>query len=90
MALSDLPSFALAQIVCTFAGTAAAAPSNASPTNTAAPNTSPSATAAPDTASAGADVLLGGPGGGRVMRYRCTEALRTVPQAAQSAGTAVR
>jgi hypothetical protein len=35
-------------------------------------------------------VLLGGPGGGRVMRFRCTEALRTVPQAAQSAGTAVR
>jgi hypothetical protein len=95
MALSDLPSFALAQIVCTFAGTAAAAPDTATPSaaTPAAPSKSAAAASAAPTASPaapGQSVLLGGPGGGRVMRFRCTEALRTVPQAAQSAGTAVR
>ncbi|GGO52251.1 hypothetical protein GCM10012287_36150 [Streptomyces daqingensis] len=64
--LEELPSFALAQIVCTYA----------------------------DTAASGSDrsVILGGParGGGdgqRLRRYECGPALRTSPEAAETAGT---
>lgn len=71
--LDELPSFALAQIVCTFADTAAADANNA--------------------------VVLGGPGktadgdrdraGDLLQRYECGSALRTRPEAAETAGTKV-
>ncbi|MFG3252394.1 hypothetical protein [Streptomyces sp. NPDC048172] len=73
--LDELPSFALAQIVCTFADTAAADANNA--------------------------VTLGGPEGGEdadgdggkagppLQRFECGTALRTRPEAAETAGTKV-
>ncbi|GAA2074543.1 lipoprotein [Streptomyces albiaxialis] len=73
--LDELPSFALAQIVCTFADTAAADADNA--------------------------VTLGGPEGGAdedgdgersgppLQRFECGTALRTRPEAAETAGTKV-
>ncbi|MDX3238052.1 hypothetical protein PV392_20680 [Streptomyces sp. ME03-5709C] len=62
--LADLPPFALAQLVCTYAGTAAAP-------------------------GKGGGVLLGGSDGGPVRRFTCTGGLRTDPEAAETAGTAV-
>ncbi|WP_406268283.1 hypothetical protein OH779_25125 [Actinacidiphila glaucinigra] len=62
--LSDLPPFALAQLVCTYAGTGAAAGSGG--------------------------VLLGGSDDTPVRRFTCTGALRTDPEAAETAGTAVK
>jgi len=59
-----LPSFALAQIVCTFAGTAAG--------------------------SKGHTVVLGFSGSEAARRFSCTSDLRTLPEAAETAGTAVR
>lgn len=60
----ELPSFALAQIVCTFAGTAAG--------------------------STDRTVVLGFSGTAAARRFRCTSDLRTLPDAAQTAGTAVK
>ncbi|MFI9099672.1 hypothetical protein ACIGXA_04040 [Streptomyces fildesensis] len=67
LSLDELPSFALAQLVCTF-------------------------TAAPGVGLADRSVLLGGPPGegGPVKRYLCTSALRTRPDAADTAGTVVK
>ncbi|MFI2300654.1 hypothetical protein ACH5AL_17665 [Actinacidiphila glaucinigra] len=62
--LSDLPPFALAQLVCTYAGTGAAAGSGG--------------------------VLLGGSDDTPVRRFTCTGDLRTDPEAAETAGTAVK
>lgn len=61
--LDELPPFALAQIVCTLAGTAAG--------------------------STGNTVVLGGTDSARPRRFSCTEDLRTLPDTAQTAGTAV-
>lgn len=64
--LDELPSFALAQLVCTFA-------------------------AAPGVSAEDRSVLLGGPNAtDPVKRYSCTSALRTRPDAADTAGTAVK
>ncbi|MCZ4126037.1 hypothetical protein [Streptomyces sp. H39-S7] len=66
LALDELPSFALAQLVCTFA-------------------------AAPGTTTADHGVLLGGPEAkDHIKRYVCTSALRTRPEAADTAGTVVK
>jgi hypothetical protein len=63
-AVEDLPSFALAQIVCTVAQS--------------------------PLASTGHSVVLGGTTrGSKVRSYTCTQDLRTLPQAADSAGTEV-
>ncbi|MFE2541368.1 hypothetical protein [Actinacidiphila glaucinigra] len=62
--LGDLPPFALAQLVCTFAGTGAGAGSGG--------------------------VLLGGSDDTPVRRFTCTGDLRTDPEAAETAGTAVK
>ncbi|WP_405724019.1 hypothetical protein OG607_16955 [Streptomyces sp. NBC_01537] len=62
--LDELPPFALAQIVCTLAGTAAG--------------------------STGNTVVLGGTGSAAPRRFSCTEDLRTLPDTAQTAGTAVK
>ncbi|MEU1615702.1 hypothetical protein ACFZAU_06950 [Streptomyces sp. NPDC008238] len=62
--LGDLPPFALAQLVCTYAGTAAS--------------------------SVTGGVLLGGPDDTPVRRFTCTGDLRTDPEAAETAGTAVK
>jgi hypothetical protein len=62
--LGDLPPFALAQVVCTYAGTAAG--------------------------STGGGVLLGGSDDTPVRRFTCTGDLRTDPEAAETAGTAVK
>jgi hypothetical protein len=62
--LDELPPFALAQIVCTLAGTAAG--------------------------STGDTVVLGGTGPAAPRRFSCTEDLRTLPDTAQTAGTAVK
>ncbi|WP_431948890.1 hypothetical protein [Actinacidiphila sp. bgisy167] len=62
--LSDLPPFALAQVVCTYAGSAVG--------------------------SGDGSVLLGGSDGTPVRRYTCTGDLRTDPEAAETAGTAVK
>ncbi|MDX2707502.1 hypothetical protein PV350_32355 [Streptomyces sp. PA03-6a] len=62
--LGDLPPFALAQVVCTYAGTAAGSGSGG--------------------------VLLGGPDDTPVRRFTCTGDLRTDPEAAETAGTAVK
>jgi hypothetical protein len=62
--LDELPPFALAQIVCTLAGTAAG--------------------------STGDTVVLGGTGSAAPRRFSCTEDLRTLPDTAQTAGTAVK
>lgn len=66
LALDELPSFALAQLVCTFE-------------------------AAPGVSTADHAVLLGGPTADHpIKRYVCTSALRTRPEAADTAGTAVK
>lgn len=62
--LGDLPPFALAQLVCTYAGTGASAGSGG--------------------------VLLGGSDDTPVRRFTCTGDLRTDPEAAETAGTAVK
>ncbi|WUD73542.1 hypothetical protein OG937_18575 [Streptomyces sp. NBC_00510] len=62
--LGDLPPFALAQVVCTYAGTAAGSGSGG--------------------------VLLGGSDDTPVRRFTCTGDLRTDPEAAETAGTAVK
>jgi hypothetical protein len=62
--LDELPPFALAQLVCTFAGTTAG--------------------------SAGGTVVLGGSDAAAPRRFSCTEELRTLPDSAQTAGTAVK
>ncbi|MEU4092720.1 hypothetical protein [Streptomyces sp. NPDC026673] len=62
--LGDLPPFALAQLVCTYAGSAAV--------------------------SEGGGVLLGGSDDTPVRRFTCTGDLRTDPEAAETAGTAVK
>jgi hypothetical protein len=59
-----LPAFALAQIVCTFAGTAAGSTDHT--------------------------VVLGFSDSATARRFSCTGDLRTLPDAAQTAGTAVR
>lgn len=64
-AREQLPSFALAQIVCTFAGT----PAEAGPDGT---------------------VVLGFAGGGAALRFSCSRVLRDQPDAARTAGTAIR
>ncbi|MEU3463660.1 hypothetical protein ABZ721_27395 [Streptomyces sp. NPDC006733] len=67
LSLDELPSFALAQLVCTFE-------------------------AVPGVSTSDHAVLLGGPPEDhqRVKRYTCTSALRTRPEAADTAGTAVK
>ncbi len=66
LSLDELPSFALAQLVCTF-------------------------TAAPGVGLADRSVPLGGPDAADpVKRYLCTSALRTRPDAADTAGTVVK
>lgn len=62
--LGDLPPFALAQLVCTYAGTGASAGSGG--------------------------VLLGGSDDAPVRRFTCSGDLRTDPEAAETAGTAVK
>ncbi|MET9875983.1 hypothetical protein ABZZ36_15335 [Actinacidiphila glaucinigra] len=62
--LGDLPPFALAQLVCTYAGSGAGAGSGG--------------------------VLLGGSDDTPVRRFTCTGDLRTDPEAAETAGTAVK
>lgn len=63
--LDELPSFALAQLVCTLAANPLIAPGHA--------------------------LILGGSGAGTAVRgFTCTPDLRTRPDAADSAGTAVR
>ncbi|MDF9815226.1 hypothetical protein [Streptomyces sp. SPB162] len=66
LSLDELPSFALAQLVCTFE-------------------------AAPGVGTADHTVLLGGPNPeDHIKRYGCTSALRTRPEAADTAGTVVK
>lgn len=62
--LDELPPFALAQLVCTFAGTTAG--------------------------STGGTVVLGGSDSAAPRSFGCTEDLRTLPDSAQTAGTAVK
>jgi hypothetical protein len=71
---NQLPSFALAQIVCTFVGTAATAAT--------------AATAGPR--SSDGTVVLGFSDDGPPRRFSCSSDLRTRQEAAQTAGTAVR